>query len=273
MATDPYLRDKLRAGADDEHLTPTCPACGSANGFLGTSHAYFTCTDCKKIQYWTTDHAHPNDWLIAVALSPWAYLQRQVRHAGLPIQRVKHFVHEQTQFALITIICTKQCYIDLEVEYDAEDPHRTSLCAIVSDRKGDIRVWEVRLPVDAPCSAYIDEDSTAKSLEETLAIFTTFLKEHTMADDTLNPTDDTTPNPTDDAQVDDEPAFMGAGLLVLGRVEPGPDPAAFNDAIAAIQPQEDVLPQPLDYPYDQCKAFTGGGYCVLPKSHEGDCQH
>lgn len=48
-----------------------CPSCGSKNGELGTSFAYFICYDCKREQYWTPDNKHPDDWAEAIGTSPF----------------------------------------------------------------------------------------------------------------------------------------------------------------------------------------------------------
>lgn len=59
---------------------PTCPKCGSENGILGTSYAYFVCVDCaldfgRGEWYWTPDNNHPHatehTWQEACDMSPW----------------------------------------------------------------------------------------------------------------------------------------------------------------------------------------------------------
>jgi hypothetical protein len=59
-------------------MTPTCPRCGSEDGTLGTSYAYFMCRSCNHGQpvYWTKDHQHPGEWDKAIAASPWACVRR-----------------------------------------------------------------------------------------------------------------------------------------------------------------------------------------------------
>jgi tRNA(Ile2) C34 agmatinyltransferase TiaS len=57
---------------------PKCPVCGSTDGYLGTSYAYFVCNQCKRERYWTVGHEHPSDsglaWGDAVKASPWSHL-------------------------------------------------------------------------------------------------------------------------------------------------------------------------------------------------------
>ena len=55
-----------------EGAVPSCPACGSELGILGTSYAYFVCGDCKTERYWTPSHAPTTSWKEAVELSPWS---------------------------------------------------------------------------------------------------------------------------------------------------------------------------------------------------------
>lgn len=66
---------------------PTCPCCGSTNGSLGTSYAYFMCGDCNGGQpvYWTADHQHPGNWEQAIAASPWARARLEFERAGFHI--------------------------------------------------------------------------------------------------------------------------------------------------------------------------------------------
>lgn len=64
-----------------EGVIPMCPKCGSTNGVLGTSYAYFVCGDCKDDngrsleRYWTDDYLPvPHDqggWPEAIRRSPF----------------------------------------------------------------------------------------------------------------------------------------------------------------------------------------------------------
>jgi tRNA(Ile2) C34 agmatinyltransferase TiaS len=63
-------------------LLPRCPKCGSEDGSLGTSFAYFICHQCKREQYWTLDHEHPGDWNTAIEASPWAVVRRRIEQRG-----------------------------------------------------------------------------------------------------------------------------------------------------------------------------------------------
>lgn len=60
----------------------TCPKCGSADGSLGTSYAYFICHVCQGEKYWTPDHQHPGDWAVAIAASPWARARQEFERSG-----------------------------------------------------------------------------------------------------------------------------------------------------------------------------------------------
>ena len=67
---------------------PRCPACGSEDGTLGTSYAYFICDRCGREVYWTADHKHPGpgaaNWERAIDASPWGRARRYLeRSAGV----------------------------------------------------------------------------------------------------------------------------------------------------------------------------------------------
>jgi hypothetical protein len=65
-------------------LLPRCPRCGSYDGVLGTSYAYFICRTCAGEDdccvYWTPDYSHPIDWAAAIAASPWAQARQQLEN-------------------------------------------------------------------------------------------------------------------------------------------------------------------------------------------------
>ena len=50
----------------------TCPKCGSRNGMLGTSYAYFVCRECGREEYWAENKNR--DWKAAVLASPYGCL-------------------------------------------------------------------------------------------------------------------------------------------------------------------------------------------------------
>ena len=86
---DAAMNSGQATGSNGEPLlaVPTCPKCGSKNGSLGTSNAYFVCRDCKQERYWTDDYEHPKDWPTAVALSPFG--RRSVLLDEINILRAK----------------------------------------------------------------------------------------------------------------------------------------------------------------------------------------
>jgi hypothetical protein len=68
-------------------MTPTCPRCGSTDGALGTSYAYFMCRRCSSdggCVYWTADHLHPQVWQKAIDASPWARARQALEQPGQP---------------------------------------------------------------------------------------------------------------------------------------------------------------------------------------------
>jgi len=71
----------------DAPWPPECPKCGSSNGSLGTSNAYFVCGDCvtgeATYNYFCGEHPG-SEWDKAIVASPYARyrdLQRIARRA------------------------------------------------------------------------------------------------------------------------------------------------------------------------------------------------
>lgn len=68
----------------EKSMKPKCPRCGSTDGALGTSYAYFMCRACAPAGgcvYWTPNHEHPGDWQVAIAESPWATARQWLERA------------------------------------------------------------------------------------------------------------------------------------------------------------------------------------------------
>ena len=88
MHSEHYAGEELGIGR------PTCPVCGSENGTLGTSYAYFICHEPRcpgsgvdrgyslsNIVYWLGDGRHPQEqgktWDDAIKASPWGKARQE----------------------------------------------------------------------------------------------------------------------------------------------------------------------------------------------------
>lgn len=144
---------------------PHCPACGSSDGSLGTSYAYFICRECHAERYWTPDHQHPGDWRTAIAASPWAREREQRERAEAAESKVAEltaaFAHSTAQ--LTEAQQKKKVPLRKGMSSRLELQAFLDMLVITSDNIGDIR-RQLFTSCDSSWNSWVRDDTAIREL-------------------------------------------------------------------------------------------------------------